>query len=601
MKYVLYGAGDYGRRMLTFIGKENVCFFIDNDEKKWNTSVEGINIISINNAKNLLKNKTVVISVSSEKEPVIIDSLEQNGIMNYICYKEIMEKFMKKKILSRTNFIEQYNKAIQWIFKNTIDGKGIICHNYLNKSYPEVTGYFIPTLLRWGYRELAISYAKWLCSIQKTNGSWYDSEDKAPYIFDTAQILKGLLAVRNLTDVDSNILAGCEWIFSCMQNDGRLITPVKDAWGKNRDICDEVIHIYCISPLIEAANVYGKDEYKEKALQIWKYYKIHYYDKIIHFSLLSHFYAYLMEALLDIGESEMAKKAMMEVEGYQKESGAVPALNNCDWVCSTGIFQLALVWFRLGNIERGNKAFSYAIKLQNESGGWFGSYPSEENNEESPTYFPTSEISWVIKFFLDALYYKNAAEFEKYCDKFPDSINKADGRYQLVMNELKIIKKTQGKLVLDVGCGKGRYLKNLFEDFPENNYYGVDISTKVMNFFDDNIAIKRQGTMTCIPFEEDFFDLTYACESLEHAVDIKNAILEMVRVTKPGGKIVIIDKSIKALGRLDIDSWEQWFDIDEIKEMLEQYCSSVKIYSDISYENGKNDGLFYAWIGKIAE
>lgn len=53
MKYVLYGAGDYGRRMLTFIGKENVCFFIDNDEKKWNTSVEGINIISINNAKNL--------------------------------------------------------------------------------------------------------------------------------------------------------------------------------------------------------------------------------------------------------------------------------------------------------------------------------------------------------------------------------------------------------------------------------------------------------------------------------------------------------------------------------------------------------------------
>ena len=35
------------------------------------------------------------------------------------------------------------------------------------------------------------------------------------------------------------------------------------------------------------------------------------------------------------------------------------------------------------NIERGNAAFRYACKLQNSSGGWYGSYLSIENMEEN--------------------------------------------------------------------------------------------------------------------------------------------------------------------------------------------------------------------------
>lgn len=40
---------------------------------------------------------------------------------------------------------------------------------------------------------------------------------------------------------------------------------------------------------------------------------------------------------------------------------------------------------------------------------------------------------------------------------------------------------TRGSEVLDVGCCKGRYLKNLLENAPNNHYYGVDIGVTGMN------------------------------------------------------------------------------------------------------------------------
>ena len=51
------------------------------------------------------------------------------------------------------DFIRQINSAKKWIVNNTVDGAGIpVFINEKKKSsiYPEVTGYFIPTLLKYG-------------------------------------------------------------------------------------------------------------------------------------------------------------------------------------------------------------------------------------------------------------------------------------------------------------------------------------------------------------------------------------------------------------------------------------------------------------------
>lgn len=83
-----------------------------------------------------------------------------------------------------------------------------------------------------------------------------------------------------------------------------------------------------------------------------------------------------MEALLDIGRKDVVEDAMEKIAKIQRIDGAIPAYRNCHWVCSTGLFQLAIVWFKLGDGKRGNKAFDYAVKLQNKSGGWYGGYPA---------------------------------------------------------------------------------------------------------------------------------------------------------------------------------------------------------------------------------
>ncbi len=599
MNYIIFGAGQTGLETLEILDSNKVSFFIDNNIKKINTKLGQKNILSFENGIKERKNELIVIAVSKIYENELINQLKKNNIKEFCTFSELKMKITKEKIANRPDYLEIYKKAIRWIHNNTILGEGIINNSKLKKSYPEVTGYFIPTLLNWGYREEAISYAKWLCKIQKGNGSWFDTDNESAYVFDSAQILKGLIAVRDiypeLDIIDEVIVKGCDWIVSCMTPEGQLKTPNESAWG---NIATELIHTYCLSPLKEAGRIYSKTQYEEAANKILDYYIKNNYNEITNFCMLSHFYAYVIEAMLDMGEEKIAKKAMCNVEKYQKESGAVPAYSDVNWVCSTGLFQLALIWFRIGDWNRGNKAFEYACKLQNSSGGWFGSYISEENNNEINTYFPNSEISWAVKYFLDALYYRNILQFEMQADLFRSDLSDCDDKYIILNNIVRSL--PYNKKILDVGCGKGRYIKKLKMNNPRNSYYAIDISKKVMNYIaDGNNIEKKIGNITYIPYDNNTFDVVYACEVLEHAIDIKSSIKEMARVTTPKGKIVIIDKNKSMYGFFDIEEWEQWFDKEELSKIMYEFCEEVLYIDNINYDNEESNGLFGAWIGTV--
>lgn len=603
LQYIIFGAGQYALKAIDLLGKENIKMILDNNPQIQGGGIKGITIYDPNDQKEILNKYQIVVSVSQKYQNEIIEQLRKLEAKDILTIQELQTEMTRRKIEARTNYIDIYNNTLMWIRNNTLACGAIICNTDNRKGYPEVTGYFIPTLLKWGEKELAFSYAKWLCDIQRADGSWYDVGNKSPYVFDTAQVLKGLISIRTIyPQVDKHIVKGCDWIISNMQESGRLTTPSKDAWGNGRE-CSELVHLYCLSPLVQAADILNKPHYREAAYKSLNYYKNNHYDEIMNFGLLSHFYAYVMEALLDMGEFGMASEAMEKIAKLQKDNGAVPAYNNVDYVCSTGLFQLALVWFRLGNIERGNKAFIYACKLQNKSGGWYGSYLSETNPHEDNDYFPNSEISWAAKYFLDALYYKNIAEFNLLADSFLDTIEKEDGRYCVIRDTISEEQRQKGhKLrILDVGCGKGRYLKNLLEDEPQNKYYAVDMSQKVMEYIIAAQIEKKQGTLTYIEYPDDYFDIVYTCEALEHAIDISNAIREMACVTKNGGKIVVIDKNKDELGRMEIGEWEVWFEEDVLKDMMSEYCSEVKVIKRIDYEKKKDDNLFLAWIGTVSK
>lgn len=562
---ILFGAGKIGSAAYELFDEGQVAYYVDNNSDNVGNNKNGVEIISFEELIRIHKDYDIVVSVGKNAALDVMKQLKDAGIEEFTTYQEIVTK-LKRPQNKDINYLVCCEKARKWIYNNSIREEGIINNTGLPESYPEVTGYYIPTLINWGERELAKTYTVWLCSIQHEDGAWYDTEGKAPYVFDSAQILKGLLAAKKQLgmDVDDNIKAGCEWIISNINEEGRLTTPTKDAWG-TPGICSELIHLYCLSPLIEAGKIYNNRYYIDMADKVAKYYIDNYRDDILGFGFLSHFYAYVMEALCDIGQIDLAREAMHNMENYQHENGMVPAYKDVEWTCSTGMFQLAITWYKLGELEKGNKTFEYAMQLQNESGGWYGSYTMTDNpnpfdRNKCPDYFPQSEISWAVKYFLDALYYKCRLEFETQAPLFKNNLAKDDGRYQVVLKQIKGLKRN-GLKIADVGCGKGCYIKNLLEDVSDAQYFAVDLSEKVMKNIPENVE-KKQGILTNIPYADNSFDVTYTTEALEHAVYTDNALKELIRVTKPDGIIIVIDKNKEKLGALEIDNWEQWFDND---------------------------------------
>jgi len=593
---VLFGAGAFGKKALDYFGGDKVAFFADNNHQLEGTKIQGKEVISFDELKRIHKEYQVVISVDARKVPELAIQLENGGIADYTTYLELVHQ-LKKPSADNVQWLDVCKKAQQWILRYSVKGEGIVNNSDLLKSYPEVSGYFIPTLMRWGFRDLALTYARWLCSIQHTSGAWYDTEGKEPYVFDTAQILKGLLAVRDELDgADEAIRKGADWILSNVEESGRLTTPSQRAWGEE-GVCSELIHLYCLTPLLKVAEVLGDAKYRTAAEKVADYYTSQHGAKIQEFGFLSHFYAYVMEALYDLGRKDMIAQPMEHLAQILDKKGFVPAYQDVNWVCSTAMFQLAVVWFKMGDLSHGNKALAYGAKLQNESGGWYGSYPTTNcpkaaDRKEYPDYFVSSEISWAVKYFLDAVYDKQKLEFEAQAPVFLENIERSDGRYQVIFSE---VKSRHAVKICDVGCGKGRYLKNLLQDIPQAEYHAVDISENVMESVKPPVE-KKLGILTQIPYTDEYFDLVYTSEALEHSIFAENAVKELLRVTKPGGEVVVIDKNQSAMGLLEIDEWEQWFTDAFFEEIAKESNCRLRIIRNISYDGGLADGLFNAWI-----
>ncbi len=96
----------------------------------------------------------------------------------------------------------------------------------------------------------------------------------------------------------------------------------------------------------------------------------------------------------------------------------------------------------------------------------------------------------------------------------------------------------QGSRVLEVGCGLGMYTRQ----------YRARFSARV-EAFDvefDRVRQARAGTPHALiaageamPYRSDIFDVVISNEVIEHVADDRATVAEMVRVCRPGGRIVI--------------------------------------------------------------
>ncbi len=293
---------------------------------------------------------------------------------------------------------ESVRRAIQWIKNHRIPGGGILTNHKLTVASQEVTGYLIDTLFHAGERDLAIDLARWEASVQQSDGA-FSAPDGVPYTFDTAQVIRGFLAVvDDCPQLEANLRKACDYVAGQITEDGRVTTPSYAMWEvSSGNQFSPYTDLYVLPPLMYAAKKLSEPKYKAAATRALEAFmrKSDLVEFKPNIGTLSHIFGYMMEALVEMGEGDLAREGLQQAAAIQKSNGAIPAFPGADWVCMPGMAQLALAWYKLGDPEPADRAIAFLKTLQNPSGGFFGSYGA------GAQYLPQEEISWGVKFYID--------------------------------------------------------------------------------------------------------------------------------------------------------------------------------------------------------
>jgi len=310
-------------------------------------------------------------------------------------------------------------------------------------SYPETTGYIIPTVFdyaaktgRADYLDRAVRMADWECDVQMANGAVQGGtvdERPTPAVFNTGQVIFGWVRAFQETGDErylSAALRAGDFLLTAQDKDG--------AWRKAlSDYASRTMPTYTYNTrtawaLSLLADVAGRPDYAEAAV------------RNVEFALgeqlpngwlknnclndpvrpLLHTIAYALRGLLEVGVAQgqpgyvsAARRAADALLARQRGDGSLagrfdqnwqPAVT---WSCLTGDAQMGIVWGRLYQLTgdaRYAHALSKAVRFLERvqwlgtgnpglDGGISGSHPLHGQ------YGPFEVLNWAVKFFAEAL------------------------------------------------------------------------------------------------------------------------------------------------------------------------------------------------------
>lgn len=148
-----------------------------------------------------------------------------------------------------------------------------------------------------------------------------------------------------------------------------------------------------------------------------------------------------------------------------------------------------------------------------------------------------------------------------------------------VERALGSVKLSGNENVLDVGCGTGVLLEQLQNQHPNLHLHGLEPSRGMMT-----MAQKRcpetitltQGQAEELPYSKGSFDVVFSVSALHYFTDPPQAIAEMHRVLRPGGKVLLVDWCADFLAMRLLARWLRFHGnplhhihrIDELTEAL---------------------------------
>lgn len=138
-------------------------------------------------------------------------------------------------------------------------------------------------------------------------------------------------------------------------------------------------------------------------------------------------------------------------------------------------------------------------------------------------------------------------EYNNRLDKNRDHYD-GTGERNRIKIVVDLIKNSSNNKILDVGCYDG----SISSKFLINNniVYGIDASSDAVLIANNkgikaSVANLEEGFL----FEDNFFDIVFMGEVIEHILDTDFFISEIRRVLKPGGEIIITTPNVASIGR----------------------------------------------------
>lgn len=331
--------------------------------------------------------------------------------------------------------------ALAWLsYARTVSGDGgvpafySILYDWWAPSYPETTGYLIPTLLHaatyYGeyLRTIAVEMADYVLHKQTESGAIPTWGENAPiYVFDTGQALQGFVAIWEATGEERFRLAAlraADWLLSIQHPAGFWDSYQYCKHAKTWDV-------RVAWALIQAGFAFHRPDYIQAGRQCMNWALTQqarngWFKRCMmkpgEPSVL-HTIAYAIEGLLRggllTGESqyiEAAKKAADALLNQQRTNGSLPSYWREAWQpvdnssCLSGEAQMACCWFWLFKVT-GKKEYAWAAhrilvhvaSTQSLNDLWkptkgaiAGSWPIWGK------YMRLCYPNWAVKFFLDA-------------------------------------------------------------------------------------------------------------------------------------------------------------------------------------------------------
>jgi ubiquinone/menaquinone biosynthesis C-methylase UbiE len=121
-------------------------------------------------------------------------------------------------------------------------------------------------------------------------------------------------------------------------------------------------------------------------------------------------------------------------------------------------------------------------------------------------------------------------------------------------------------IVLDVGCGGGRTLSKLAANAVQGTVYGIDHSNESVamamktnkQWIDIGRVDIREASVSRLPFADGAFDVTTAVETHFWWPSLPTDLREVLRVLKPGGRLIIIAEVYKGSETLTSKAMERY-------------------------------------------